>query len=133
IRAGDQSQPAQHDSRGIWTPAMRLPPAMVPVPDGAAWEEIARAPTSVSVSVWPIIVDLGRVDARGVRVARCLHIHAPLRVYGRGLIIVTLDDPLALHHARWRWALDDGVPLRVVRAKISADGGRAEAEEGKGD
>jgi len=61
--------------------------------------------------VRPIVVDVGCVDARGIRVGRCLHIDAPLRIDGCGLIVVMLDYPLALYDAWGCRALDDGVTL----------------------
>jgi len=83
----------------------------MPMPEGAAPEEKVRSPAGVSVTVWPIVVDVRRIDARSIRVARRLHVHAPLPVDGCGFIVVTLDDPLALDDTRWRRTLDDGVTL----------------------
>jgi hypothetical protein len=77
---------------------------MMPMPERAAREEKVRSPASVSVR--PIVVDVGCV-----RIGRRLHVNAPLRIDGCGLIVVTLDDPLALHDAWGRRALDDGVTL----------------------
>jgi len=55
-----------------------------------------------------------------------------LRVDGSGFIVVmVLDDALALDDPRRRRPFDHNVPLQVVEAKIGAHGRRREAEEWK--
>src|SRR5690349_6836317 len=111
-RSVDQSgTPPPRGPAGDTEGRYSLPPAMMPMPEGAAREEKVRSPASVSVSVRPIIVDVGCVDARGIRIGRRLHVDAPLGIDGCWCIVVTLDYPLALHDAWGCRALDDGVTL----------------------
>jgi hypothetical protein len=56
-----------------------------------------------------------------------LDVHAPFRVHGRRIVVVVmmLDDALALHNARRRWPLDNHVALAIDGSvQVSAERGR---------
>jgi hypothetical protein len=83
---------------------------MATVPIVTAREEVARSPSCVSITVRPIVVP---VHARGVIDAR-LGINAALDVDGRrGVVVMMLDDALALDEARRRRPLDVDIAFPV--------------------
>jgi hypothetical protein len=87
---------------------------MAPMPPMVSREEMARAPPAgVRVVIFVVVGVLARpvIDF-------WLYIDAPLAINGRGrrVVIMMLDDPLALDDSRWSGAFVPVIALAIDRS-----------------